>query len=79
MLSPRMDDKTMSEGHVTTRIVWTRIKGPVYNIFFIVVYIPHKGRKQKPMTQDTITQLKSLMQTIRKTEGEISTVRCNEM
>ena len=43
MLSARMADKVMSEGHVGTRIAWVRIKGPVCNIFFIVVYIPHKG------------------------------------
>ena len=71
MLSPRMTDKVMSEGHVGTRITWVRINGPVCNIFFIVVYIPHKGRKQKPMTQDTDTQLKSLLQSIRKTDSVI--------
>ena len=68
MLSARMADKVMSEGHVGTRIAWVRIKGPVCNIFFIVVYIPHKGRQQKPRAQDTIAQLKSLLQSIRKSD-----------
>ena len=68
MLSARMADKVISEGHVGTRIAWVRIKGPVCNIFFIVVYIPHKGRKQKPTAQDTIAQLKQLLQSIRKSD-----------
>ena len=68
MLSARMADKVMSEGRVGTRIAWVRIKGPVCNIFFIVVYIPHKGRQQKPRAQDTIAQLKCLLQSIQKTD-----------
>ena len=60
MLSASMTDKVMSEEHVGTRITWVRIKDRVCNMFFIVVYIPRNGRQQKLMTQDTITQLKSL-------------------
>ena len=58
MLSPRMADKVIGQGHVGTRIAWVRLSGPVCNIFYVVVYIPHKGRTQKPVAQDTITQLK---------------------
>ena len=67
MLSPRIADKVLDSGHVGTRIAWVRIAGPVCNIFFIVTYIPHKGRTQKPRAKDTITQLQQLLllQTIR--------------
>ena len=68
MLSARMEDKVVAEGHVGTRIAWVKIAGPTCNIFFIVVYIPHKGRKTKPTAQDTIAQLKKLMQSIRKSD-----------
>ena len=43
LLSSRMADKIIGEGHVGTRIAWVRLAGPVCNIFFIAVYIPHKG------------------------------------
>ena len=32
MLSPRMAEKVIGEGHVGTRIVWVRPAGPMYNI-----------------------------------------------
>ena len=32
---------------------WVKIKGPVCNIFYIVVYIPHKGRSASPVASDT--------------------------
>ena len=67
MLSARMADKVLDEGHVGTRIAWVKIKGPVCNIFYIVVYIPHKGRTVTPQAQDTIGQLRKLLQTIRNT------------
>ena len=44
MLSPRMAAKTLDTGHVGTRIAWVHLKGLVCNLFYIVVYIPHKGR-----------------------------------
>ena len=34
MLSNRMTDKLLDEGHVDKRITWVRIKGPVCNIFY---------------------------------------------
>ena len=68
MLSPRMADKVIGEGHVGTRIAWVRLAGPVCNIFYVVVYIPHKGRTQKPMAMDTIAQLRQLLQTVRKSD-----------
>ena len=66
MLSARMADKVIAQGHVGSRIVWVKLAGPVCNIFFITVYIPHKGRNQKPTAQDTIAQLKKLLQSIQK-------------
>ena len=50
-LSPRMADKVMSEGHVGTRIAWMRIKGPVCNIFFIVVYSPQRKKAEADGTR----------------------------
>ena len=55
MLSRRMSTKT-------------RLKGPVCNLFYIVVYIPQKGRTVAPKTDDTIAQLAGLLQTVRKSE-----------
>ena len=54
MLSDRMADKVIDQGHVGTRIVWVRIAGPICNIFFITVYVPHKGRTSKPTATDTL-------------------------
>ena len=44
MLSNRIADKLLDEGHVDTRITWVRIKGSVCNIFYIVTYINLKVR-----------------------------------
>ena len=63
LLSNRMADKVLDQGHVGARIVWVKLAGPVCNIFYIVVYVPHKGRTQKPQASDTIAQLRSLLQT----------------
>ena len=64
MLSPRMTDKVIGEGHVGTRIVWVRLTGPMSHILYVVVYAPHKKRTQKPLAEDTIAQLKKLLQTV---------------
>ena len=37
MLSARIADKVLDQGHVGTRIAWVRIAVPVCNIFFITV------------------------------------------
>ena len=68
MLSTRMADKIVDQGHVGTRIAWVKLAGPIYNIFFIVIYIPHKGRTESPRAQDTIRQLRKLLQSIRKSD-----------
>ena len=68
MLSNRMADKIIDQGHVGTRIAWVRISGPVSNMFFIVVYVPHRGRTCAPYAQDTLRQLKKLLQTVRKSD-----------
>ena len=47
MLSARMTDKVIDQGHVGSRIEWVRIAVPVCNIFFITVYVPHKGSKNE--------------------------------
>ena len=53
LLSPRMAERVMAQGRVGARIVWVRLKGPICNLFVIVVYIPHKGRTN-PSALDTI-------------------------
>ena len=68
MLSARMTDKVIDQGHMGTRIAWVKIADPVCNIFFITVYVPHKGRKTKPTVADTIAQLRKLLHTVRKSE-----------
>ena len=68
MLSDRMADKVLEQGHVGPRIVWVRIAGPICNIFFITVYVPHKGRTSKPTAADTLEQLRKLLRTVRKSE-----------
>ena len=73
MLSQRMAAKILDSGHIGTRIAWVRLKGPVCNIFFIVSYIPHKGRTVTPQAGDTIEQLAKLLQTVRKSECVILT------
>ena len=76
MLSDRITDKVIDEGHVGTRIAWDRIAGPVCNIFFVTVYIPHKG-KTKPTAEETLTQLRKLLHTVRKSECIILCVDFN--
>ena len=68
MLSQRMAAKILGSGHIGTRIAWVRLKGPVCNIFYIVAYIPHKGRTATPQAGDTIEQLAKLLQTVRQSE-----------
>ena len=65
MLSP---GKILDSGHVGTKIAWVRLKDPVCNIFYIVAYIPHKGRTTSPKAEDTIEQLAKLLQKARKSE-----------
>ena len=65
MLSSRMTNKILDSGYVGTRIAWVRLKGPVCNIFYIVTYVPHKGRTVTPQNGDTIVQLMQLLQTVK--------------
>ena len=57
LLSPRMADRILESGCVGARIAYVRLEGPVCNLFVIVPYVPHKGRKRVPYAQDTIAQL----------------------
>ena len=68
MLSSRMSAKILDSGHVGTRIVWVHLKGPICNLFYIVVYIPHKRRTVSPQAEDTITHLNKLLQSVSKSE-----------
>ena len=68
LLSPRMADRIIEQGSEGARIAYTRLEGPVCNIFATVVYIPHRGRKQAPFTQDTIVRFRKLLSTVPKTD-----------
>ena len=67
MLSAHMTDLVMARGCIGTRIAWLRLEGPVCNMFFIVTYIPHKGR-QSPSAEDTIAQVSTLMGTVHSSD-----------
>ena len=67
MLSPRMSQHFKDSGHVGTRIAWVRLAGPVCNIFFVAVYLPHKYRTE-PSAQDTLAQLDALLATVNKND-----------
>ena len=67
MLSPRMLQHYRGSGHVGTRIAWVRFAGPVCNVFFVAVYIPHKYRTA-PSAQDTLAQLDALLATVNKND-----------
>ena len=60
MLSAKMEQHYRDSGHVGARIAWVRIAGPVCNIFFVAVYIPHKYRED-PCALDTIEKLETLL------------------
>ena len=68
LLSNRMADRILATGCVGSRIVYARLAGPVCNLFIIVTYIPHRGRKQAPFAIDTISQLQELLKTVHKTD-----------
>ena len=68
ILSNRMTDKVLDQGHVDTRIVWVKLEGPVCNVFFIVVHTPHEGRSQVTQVRNTIDQLRQLLQIIKKNQ-----------
>ena len=64
LLSRRMRTHVDKSGHVGTRIVWVRIRGPVCPTFFITVYMSHKFHTSTPTTQDTLAQLQALIKTV---------------
>ena len=75
MMSTRMTDTIIVEkGHIRTRITRVRLKVTLlYNIFFVVVYVPHNGRTVVPMDTDNIVQLSKLLSSIKKTDFVVLT------
>ena len=67
MLSPRMLPHYRDSGHVGSRIAWVRFAGPVCNIFFVAVYLPHKFRSESD-AQQIIAQLDALLATVNKND-----------
>ena len=53
--------KIQRSGFIGARIVWIRLQGSICPIFFIVVYIPHKFRKESPFAHEIIEQLNALL------------------
>ena len=66
LLSQRMARNVLSKGHVGARIVWVRLRGPICNLFVVVVYVPHKGRQVTPTASDIIQELNKLLMTVPK-------------
>ena len=46
--------------------MYVRLAGPVCNLFVVVVYVPHKGRKEAPFAKDTLKQVQELLATVCK-------------
>ena len=65
LLSPRAQRKLMSFGSEGERVCWTRLKGPVCNLFIIAVYLPHRGRIQ-PCQDDTLRDLEKVLTRVPK-------------
>ena len=68
LLSPRMADRILDKGNVGARIVYVRLQGPVCNLFIVVIYVPHKGRKRAPYAKDILQELDALLRTVHKTD-----------
>lgn len=66
MLSKRMEGKILSCDSVGARIAWVRLAGPICNIFFVLTYVPHKGKTKKPMAEDTIQRIRDLLKKVKK-------------
>ena len=66
LLSNRMARNVLSKGHVGTRIAWVRLRGPICNLFVVVVYVSHKGRQTSPTASDIIQELNKLLMTVPK-------------
>ena len=67
LLSPRMTDRILESGCVGARIAYVLPERPVCDLFVVVPYIPHKGRKRASYTEDTIAQLRELLTSVGKT------------
>ena len=46
--------------------MYVRLAGPVCNLFVVVIYVPHKGRKEVPFAKDTLKQVQELLVTVCK-------------
>ena len=68
LLSKWMRRQIDKSGHVDSRIVWVRLRGPTCTIFFIVVYVPHKYHTKASRSRDTLAQLETLIKTVPKND-----------
>ena len=61
MLSKRVQDKVQDFGSEGERVCYVRLKGPTTrSLFFIVVYVPHRGRVD-PCQDDTLHDLEAVL------------------
>ena len=63
LLSSRMESKVMSFGSEGERVCWVRLRGPVYNLFIIAVYLPHRARVC-PSQDDTLADVQTVLSKI---------------
>ena len=61
LLSRRFAKLVLAKGHIGSRIVWVRLKGPVCPLLVVLVYVPHKYRKSTPRASDTLAQIDKLL------------------
>ena len=63
LLSDRMAKKVHSFGSRGEHICYVRLEGPAYNIFIVVVYLPHRA-EISPTQDQTLKRLQQLLSEI---------------
>ena len=61
LLSQAAQLKVLSFGSISERVYYVRLAGPVYNLFVVTTYLPHRG-KVTPSQDDTIQDLHESLQ-----------------
>ncbi len=49
-----MADRILAKGCKGARVVYVKLAGPVCNLFIVMIYIPHRVRKQPSYAKDII-------------------------
>ena len=61
LLSDRVAKCVLYNGNNGSRIVYAKIKARPFDLFVIVVYVPHSSRKKKPFFIDVVDQLEEVL------------------